>query len=87
MSEISINLSYGQSIGLSLEKEDNAIGIGLEPGGGGGSAETAKRLKTPRTIAIGGEAVGETLFDGSEDITIYTAIERLTNEELEELLK
>ena len=87
MSEINIALSYGKSIGLSLEQENNSLGIGLQPGGGGGSAETAKRLKTPRAIALGGEATGETLFDGSEDVTIYTAIERLTNEELEELLK
>lgn len=47
----------------------------------------AVRLKTPRAIALGGEAAGETMFDGGEDVTIYTSIERLTNEELEELLK
>lgn len=75
MSEIKISLAAEQTIGVKLQP------------GGSGSAETAKRLKTPRTIAIGGEAIGETMFDGSEDVTIYTAIERLTNEDLEEMLQ
>lgn len=50
-------------------------------------AETADRLSTPRQIEITGEAAGEGLFDGSEDIEIYTAIERITNTELEAILQ
>lgn len=49
-------------------------------------AETAERLATARQIAITGEAAGEGIFDGSEDIAIYTVIDRLTNSELEAIL-
>lgn len=51
------------------------------------NAETAERLANPRQIAIVGEAAGEGMFDGSEDIAIYTAIERMTNTELEAILQ
>ena len=69
-------------------------GGGARASGGGGStassaneAVTAEKLKTARTIELTGEATGETLFDGSADAAIYVAIERLTNTELEALLK
>lgn len=49
------------------------------------AARAGKLMKTCR-IELTGQAQGEALFDGSADISIYTAIERLTNEELEDLL-
>lgn len=66
---------------------------GARASGVGGStstateALTAQKLATPRVISLDGEAKGETLFDGSANASIYVALERLTNEELEEMLK
>ena len=56
-------------------------------GGTGGTAQMAQKLAAARTIELEGEAIGETLFDGSQDVSIYVSIERLTNEELKEMLK
>lgn len=53
---------------------------------GAAEAETAKKLSTARQIALTGEASGQALFDGSEDVSIYTHVERITNTELEEML-
>ena len=50
-------------------------------------ADAAKRLFTPREIALRGSAQGGASFDGSEDIQIYTELETLTNADLEEMLK
>lgn len=47
---------------------------------------TATRLKTARTISLGGDASGITEFDGSENVEIRTAVHVMTNEELEEIL-
>ena len=46
----------------------------------------ATRLKTGRTIELTGNATGETIFDGSENVQIFTSISTLTNEELEAML-
>lgn len=51
------------------------------------TAVKAQKLAQKRMIALTGEAVGAAMFDGSEDIDIYTSVEALTNEELEVLLK
>lgn len=45
-----------------------------------------EKLRTARTIELTGEAAGQALFDGSEDVQIYTAIAVLTNEEIEQML-
>lgn len=66
-----------------LEALKQLEGVGSD----GIEAATAKKLKTAREIAIAGEAVGAAMFDGSEDIKIMATIERLTNEDLEVLLK
>lgn len=50
-------------------------------------AITADRLTTARNIRLTNEVLGQALFDGSDDIEIYTAVERITNSEMEEMLK
>lgn len=52
-----------------------------------GLSEAANRLYTPRRIEIAGDAQGETVFDGSRDVAIYTAVETIENTELEDMLK
>lgn len=47
----------------------------------------ADKLSTARQIALTGEARGQALFDGSEDVEIYTHVESITNTELEEILQ
>lgn len=63
-----------------------ALDAGFTPGILTGPAETARRLYTARSIALGGDAQGGALFDGSADAEIYAAVARLSNEELEEIL-
>ena len=41
---------------------------------GGASVESANKLTTARTIALGGELSGSASFDGSKDITINATI-------------
>lgn len=52
----------------------------------GWNARMANQLAHARTIAITGEASGQTSFDGSQDVAIYTHIDALTNTELEAML-
>lgn len=47
----------------------------------------ADRLTTARNIRLTNEVLGQALFDGSDDIEIYTAVERITNSEMEEMLR
>ena len=47
----------------------------------------ADRLTTARNIRLTNEVLGQALFDGSEDIEIFTAVERITNSEMEEMLQ
>lgn len=53
---------------------------------GGMPASSARRLTTGRYITLTGEASGYAAFDGSEDIEIATAVSRMTNTEIEEML-
>ena len=53
----------------------------------GAPAGTASRLTTPRRIALTGDATGSTMFDGSEDVSIMTTVETVSNTELEELFR
>ena len=39
-----------------------------------GNINTASQLQTPRTIALGGDAVGTTTFDGQSNVTITTTV-------------
>jgi hypothetical protein len=39
-----------------------------------GNINTASQLQNPRTISLGGEATGNTSFDGSANVTITTTI-------------
>ncbi len=47
----------------------------------------ADRLTTARNIRLTNEISGQALFDGSDDIEIYTAVDRITNSEMEEMLQ
>lgn len=46
-----------------------------------------QKLVTPRKIELSGEVQGSVFFDGSQDVAIQTAVSRITNSEMEELLK
>ena len=74
-----------QKLGKQRDRIAELEGRGEEEEGA--EAETAKKLSTARQIALTGEASGQTLFDGSEDVSIYTHVERITNSELEELVQ
>lgn len=50
-------------------------------------AETAERLETPRKIAVAGDVIGDTYFDGSEDVIIGTAVECLSTMEMDALIE
>lgn len=49
-------------------------------------AETAERLATPRKIAVAGDVIGDSYFDGSEDVVIGTAVECLSTIEIDDLI-
>lgn len=49
--------------------------------------EVAERLRTPRAIELRGHVAGAAEFDGSEDAIIYTAVDTMSNEDLEVMLK
>lgn len=75
-----------QQVGAAVLPAAQGINV-LVPFATGSIADAAKRLKTPRRIALEGDAQGGTLFDGSEDVSVYTEICTLSNEELEAILK
>ena len=52
----------------------------------GSSASMAEKLAHARTISVTGEASGAAAFDGTQDISIVTSVQRLTNTELEAML-
>ena len=43
----------------------------------------AYQLTTARTIALSGDVSGSTTFDGSKDVTITTAVNVLTQEQVD----
>lgn len=47
----------------------------------------ADKLTTGRNIRLTNEVLGQALFDGGEDIEIFTAVDRITNSEMEEMLQ
>ena len=49
-------------------------------------AYMAKRLETPRKIAISGDVSGSEYFDGSRDIDIETRAILITNYDIEEMM-
>ena len=46
----------------------------------------ADQLTTPREIALLGGVTGSSTFDGSEDISINTFIQPITNDEIERMM-
>lgn len=51
-----------------------------------GFARKADQLTTPRQISLDGDVLGDTLFDGTEDVVIGTAVVSLTTMEIDELM-
>lgn len=84
MAEIRAASIQAAKLHVSLSAESN---LTANVGTASQYASQAGRLTTPRRIGISGQAQGEALFDGSEDVTIHTVISVLTNEELEDLLR
>lgn len=90
MSGDAVRLTVSDATGtIGMRVGGNAGAVGMDVRGGDTrniTAKAAERLLTPRQIAVSGDAVGSAAFDGSADISIATAVERLTNEELEAML-
>lgn len=55
--------------GLNIDPATGTVSVS-----GGASVESANKLTTARTIALGGELSGSASFDGSKDITINATI-------------
>ena len=51
----------------------------------GGSANSAVKLATARTISLGGDLSGSATFDGSANITISASVTAMTNTEIDNL--
>ena len=51
----------------------------------GGSANSAVKLATARTISLGGDLSGSATFDGSANITISASVTAMTNAEIDKL--
>ena len=51
------------------------------------SVEAANRLKFAREITLTGQVSGSASFDGSSDIEIYSVVSKMTNEDLEGMLR
>lgn len=88
MSEINTK-KIGVSLGSrgSLSADVGSYGMSAKISEGTRYAEVAGRLRYDRSISLIGDAVGETVFNGSKDVEIATVVGILTNEELEDLLK
>lgn len=73
------------SVGAGASAKSLLVGLSLE--GTVKRAGTADALTTARKIGLYGDVTGTAAFDGSRDVSIRTAVEVLTNEELEAMLK
>ena len=51
----------------------------------GGSANSAVKLATARSISLGGDLSGSAAFDGSANITISASVTAMTNDEIDKL--
>ena len=83
MSEIGLTVGNQAEMVVSSGEQGGAMTFSAEAGG---AAITARRLATARKIGLGGDAVGSASFDGSADMEIMTAVETLSNAELEAML-
>lgn len=84
-------------VGIKASGSQRAVSLGMTAG----QQKTIQRMSTSQTvrhalmadkltfarnIKLTNEVLGQALFDGSDDIEIYTAVERITNAEMEEML-
>ena len=51
------------------------------------TADSARKLETPRQIALAGDVDGDAMFDGSENITIGTSVDCLTTTEIDAIMQ
>ena len=75
-----------QVIDVMVTGQSTAISTSIAEGGSGRVAYMAKRLETPRRIAISGDVSGSEYFDGSRDIDIETRAILITNYDIEEMM-
>ena len=54
-------------------------------GSAGGSANSAVKLATARSISLGGDLSGSATFDGSTNITISASVTAMTNADIDKL--
>ena len=78
---------YNGAVRMVVTGNQGTVGMKVEKSGSGGAAVTARRLETKREIRLSGSAQGMALFDGSADADIYTALDTMSNEDLEGMLK
>ena len=59
--------------------------VGTDYANSSGSANSAVKLATARTISLGGDLSGSATFDGSANITISASVTAMTNAEIDKL--
>ena len=85
--------TYNGSAGKSINITPGAIGAATSghthnyagSGSAGGSANSAVKLATARSISLGGDLSGSAKFDGSANITISASVTAMTNAEIDKL--
>lgn len=75
-----------QAIDVIVTGQSGAITTSIAEGGSRRVAYMAKRLETPRKIAISGDVSGAEYFDGSRDIDIETRAILISNSDIEEMM-
>lgn len=74
----SLTLLPGE-LGVALDTQELYVGdadgtVKMVKGGASGAVESANKLTVPRNIALSGDAIGSTSFDGSADATIAVTL-------------
>lgn len=85
--------TFNGSAGKTINITPGAIGAAAKnhthnyagSGSAGGSANSAVKLATARTITLGGDLSGSASFDGSANITISASVTAMTNTEIDKL--
>lgn len=65
---------YASEFAVSTAWQLAKQALDASSGGGGGASDTAKKLETPRVIALSGDVVGSVNFDGSQNVNMSTTV-------------
>ena len=76
-----------KSVGVNVSNATRTLDVNVTGSAMIRRVVEADKLRTPRIIQLTGEASGETQFDGTEDVELYTSIAAMSNSELEEMLQ